>query len=61
MYSKNIAVKCPYCNAEFSIPIGARYKSAEAITIDKGRNLPGQNTICPNPRCYRDIFIHYTQ
>jgi ribosomal protein S27E len=33
MYSKNIAVKCPYCGAEFSIPVGARYKSAEAIAI----------------------------
>jgi len=49
MYSKNIAVKCPYCNDGFSIPIGARYKSAEAIALDKSRNLPGQNTIWPNP------------
>ena len=20
---------------------------------------PGKNTICPNPACYRDIFVHY--
>jgi len=60
MLSKNVAVRCPYCCAGFSIPDAARYKSAEAIAIDKSRNLPGQNTICPNPRCYRDIFIHYT-
>ena len=39
MFSKNIAVKCPYCGAGFSIPVGARYKSAEAIAIDKGRNF----------------------
>jgi hypothetical protein len=47
MYSKNAAVKCPYCGAVFSIPVGAKYKSPEVIAIDKSRNLPGQNTICP--------------
>ncbi len=52
MYSKNIQVKCPYCGAVFSIPIGARCKSVEAIAIDQSRNLPGQNTICLNPQCY---------
>ena len=60
MFSKNVAIRCPYCGAGFSIPVGAKYISTEAIAIDKSRNLPGQNTICPNPRCYRDIFIHYT-
>ena len=56
MFSKNVAIRCPYCGAGFSIPVGAKYISTEAIAIDKSRNLPGQNTICPNPRCYRDIF-----
>jgi len=59
MYSKNVSVTCPYCGAGFSIPVGAKYKNAEDTLLDKGRNLPGQSTICPNPRCYRDIFIHY--
>ena len=57
MYSKTIAVICPYYRANFSIPVGAKYKSAEAIA--KGGNLPGIKTICPNPQCYREVFIHY--
>ena len=57
MYSKTVMITCPHCGAGFSIPVGASYKSAEAIA--KGGNLPGINTICPNPRCYQEIFVHY--
>jgi|GEM_PF-1619702 ribosomal protein S27E len=64
MFSKNVSVTCPYCGAVFSIPVGANYQNAEALTQDKGGKSgikPGINTICPNPRCYRDIFIHYVK
>jgi predicted molibdopterin-dependent oxidoreductase YjgC len=33
MYSKNVSVTCPYCGAGFSIPVGAKYKNAEAIAL----------------------------
>ena len=62
MFSKNVSVTCPYCGALFSIPVGAKYISAEVLIKDKSGKLgikPGKNTICPNPACYRDIFVHY--
>ena len=61
MYSNTVTVICPWCKSGFSVQMGAKYKSAEAIPQDSGSlgiNI-GENTRCPNPLCKRDIFIHF--
>ncbi len=61
MYPNTVTVECPWCRIGFSVLIGAKYKSAEAIRKDSGSldmNV-GENKQCPNPKCQRQIFIHF--
>jgi hypothetical protein len=62
MYQNTVIVTCPWCRNGFSVLVGARYKSAEAIQKDDSGSLGiyvGENTRCPNPECKHEIFIHF--
>jgi hypothetical protein len=61
MYSNTTTVTCPWCRNGFSVPIGAKYRSAEAVLPNAGAidTDVGQTQCCPNNRCQQPIFVHF--